>query len=323
MADVAANFQDFDPYNDLPEYFFCIYYGLRRSGKTTMLRSMLYEMRDRLEGQNVYLFSTTAEVTPEDYKYIPKKAKKHNLGELEHELGKIIHEQKAKMKKYHDGDSAEEPAPILIILDDCVSENTIRHCPSLNTLAVAGRHLHMSVVVLSQVVTGSGSVPPIVRTQADAIFVVAQPRSERERALIAEQYLTSDTGYNSKRRGLDVMGAVTDVQYRGLVILTTDSSARRFDDYLLTYGPVDDAQVDSDFRLGTDEQWDDGDKKPKRMFTPSSTSSNQPMSSKMNSLPDPFSLTPDLAKDTNDEYIWRLSEQLQPQTNNRRGRRIR
>ena len=306
------------PYDDLPEYFLCIYYGLRRSGKTTMLRTMLFEMQDRLEDHFVYLFSTTAEVTPEDYLYIPKKAKFNQLGELEHDLGKIVSEQKAKMKAFHDGESENEPDSILIILDDCVSESSIRNCPSLNTLAVAGRHLHISVIILSQVVAGSGSVPPIIRTQADLIFVVAHPRSERERSLIAEQYLTADGSMNARRRGMEVMAAVTDEQYRALVILTTDSSARKFEEYLLMYGPVDDALVDPDFKLGTEDQWKEEDpnstRREKRKFQPTARAKNP----EATHLPNPFSHAPDLARLGN-EYRWALSDNM-PKTMSKRRR---
>lgn len=313
MADVVANLEEFEPYDDLPEHFFIIMYGLRRSGKTTLNRTMLFNMKDRgrLENHKVYLFSKTAQVSPEDYRYIPKKAKYHMLNEIEHDLGKIIGEQKSciieyneAMEKDPDDESKEEPKPILVILDDCVSEETIRHSPSLNELAVAGRHIYISVIILSQVVTGSGSVPPTVRTQADAIVVVAQPRSEIERDLLAKQYLAPDKSYNNKTRGLEVLGAVTNIQYRALVILTTDSSARKFEDYLLTYGPVNDDLVPEDFRLGTEEQWEDEDepKSKKRKYEKATKPSKTPTH-----LPNPFTHAPNLPM-LGDTFLHGLSD---------------
>ena len=44
--------------------------------------------------------------------------------------------------------------PILIILDDCVNENSVRTSPYLRLLAIGGRHIMISCIILSQVVAG-------------------------------------------------------------------------------------------------------------------------------------------------------------------------
>ena len=317
MADVVARLDEFDPDLLLPEHFFCIFYGLRRSGKTVMLRFLLSEMENRLCEHKVYLFSSTAEVSPEQYDFVPSKAKFPNISELEFDLGEIVGKQKAAIKEFHE-EKGPEPEPILIILDDCVSENIVRHSPSLNALAVSGRHINMSVVILSQVVTGSGSVPPIIRTQADTIFVVANPRSEVERKLIAEQYLTAENTYGGKQKGLSVLGAATSTQYRALVITTTDSSARRYIEYLYTYGPVPEHV---ELKLGTEEQWAESQETPIQKRKVQKRKKEQPPSS---SLPNPFQLTPALPTDSSGEFLNGLSESLASNNrgaSNRRGRR--
>ena len=310
--DVVARLDEFEV-EVLPEHFFCIYYGVRRSGKTVMLRNMLSELSERLVDHRVYLFSSTAEVSPEQYNFLPEKAKFPNISEMEFDLGEIVGKQKAAIKLFHEG-KGDEPSPILVILDDCVSENIVRNCPSLNTLAVSGRHIYMSVVILSQLVAGSGSVPPIIRTQADTIFVCANPRSEVERKLIAEQYLTAEATYNGKQKGLAVLGAATSDQYRALVISTTDSSARRYIDYLTLYGPVPEHV---EVKIGTEEQWAESEGNPALNNKKKKTAtSNAPPPT---TLPNPFSWTPDLPN-TNGEYIHSLSENL-GSAPKRRGRR--
>mgnify|MGYP003323368619 CR=1 FL=1 len=67
MADVVARLDEFDPDIILPEHFFIIFYGVRRSGKTVMLRYMLSQLENRLQDHKVYLFSSTAEISPEQY----------------------------------------------------------------------------------------------------------------------------------------------------------------------------------------------------------------------------------------------------------------
>lgn len=302
--DVVARLSEFDPHEHLPQdAFFIIFYGLRRCGKTTMLRYLLYSLEPFLVDHELFLFSSTAEVSPEEYNFVPPRAKFHNISELENDLRRILGKQKLAIKDYHEG-KGEKPSPILMILDDVVSENIVRHSPSLNTLAVAGRHMNISVVLLSQVVTGSGSVPPIIRTQCDVIFVVANPRSEVERKLLIEQYLSPTNAYNIKSKAQDVLEAATSEQFRALVILTTDSSARNFEDYLLLYGPVP-PEIPENFRLGTDEQWD-------MSATPVVRKHTKPIDIKKTdskTVLNPFRHTPDLPKQGN-EYLRGTSDSL-------------
>lgn len=306
--DTVDRLYDLDPNDDLPDNFFIIMYGLRRCGKTTMLRYLLYELEHKLDSYEAYLFSGTAEVSPHDYDYIPKKAKFPNVKEMEMDLQRLISKQKKRMKENDD-------THILLIFDDVVSESVVRHSDSLNFLAVGGRHINISVVILSQVVTGSGSVPPIVRTQADAIFVVANPRSELERKLLVEQYLTPSKLNEGKSRAEIILDSATSVQYRGLVIMTTDSSARRLEDFLYLYGPVP-PEVDDDFRLGTQEQWEnesesENESDSKRKDMSQNKRKKRRILEKTKNLPDPFRNTPPLPN-IRGEYIRGLSTNLVP-----------
>ena len=112
----------------------------------------------------------------------------------------------------------------------------------------------ISCVILSQVVAGSASVPPAVRTQADTIIVVANPRSRVERELIAEQYLCAGNENNAKQIGLNLLSKVTEVEHRALVISTCAPNARAYPDYCFKvkspFPPVPEG-----WKMGTDEQW--------------------------------------------------------------------
>jgi len=302
--DTVDRLYDLDPNDDLPDNFFVIMYGLRRCGKTTMLRYLLYELEQKLEAHETFLFSGTAEVSPQDYSYIPKKAKFPNVKEMEMDLQRIISKQKKRMKEHDD-------TKVLLIFDDVVSESVVRHSDSLNFLAVGGRHINISVVILSQVVTGSGSVPPIVRTQADSIFVVANPRSELERKLLVEQYLTPSKLNEGKSRAEIILDSATAVQYRALVIMTTDSSARRLEDFLYLYGPVP-PEIDDDFRLGTSEQWEnESDDESSKSKKPEQRREKRRKLEPSKNLPDPFKNSPQLPKERG-TFINGLSKNLAP-----------
>lgn len=169
------------------------------------------------------------------------------------------------MMARRDNDLDETLFPhVLLVLDDVVSEETIRHSPRLNQLAVSGRHVFISVVILSQCVCGSGSVPPTIRNNSDYVMIVKNPRSSSERKLLREQYLTASNKKEAGAEGLRVLEAVTSVKFRILVINVSADGAQ-FRDYLFTYGPTPPApdNVSAGFRLGTEAQWD-ADKKSKR-----------------------------------------------------------
>lgn len=255
-TDSSATPVDWNPLESLPEHFLIIMYGLRRSGKTVMMKQLLYDIYERIQAHAVYLFSQTASVNKEQYEWLPGgefSISDISGANLEMKLRDIIQEQKERIagsddqmgdgskkggkggggkkgkrkrgkdddkgkdgggkkgksaearksqatqlkrdshknmrtQRNHDIDvdeliQAQRDAPkeldrckdVLIILDDCCNDQAVRSARSLGYLATCGRHIRISVVILSQVVAGSGSVPPVVRTQADTIICGKSP----------------------------------------------------------------------------------------------------------------------------------------------------
>jgi hypothetical protein len=146
----------------------------------------------------------------------------------------------------------------LIILDDVVSESSIRHSKNLNKLAISGRHIFITVIILSQAVAGSASVPPIIRRNSDYIMVVGYPRSINERKMIAEEYLTIGNERDAQEKTLRILKDVTQKQYRSFVIDVTNSTAVEYNQFLFQFGPVPPPprNVNKNFKLGTRQQWE-------------------------------------------------------------------
>jgi hypothetical protein len=350
MENIVNSLPEFDPIRDLPDHFLIIMYGMRRSGKTVMLKHMLESLHERLQFHEVYLFCGTADVNPDQYEFIPKSARFSDVENLEYHLRKLWdHQTEAKRKKREsdkaankksddrkklfDSDSDDEDSgkvlitqprevgsrsrraamkeildpeeyndkkgdyhPVLIIMDDCVSEDAVRRSPTLKKIAIGGRHIDISIIILSQCVCGSASVPPAVRTQSDVVITVAQPRSRVEREMIAEQYLTAENRQGSKADALEVLNKITSVQHRALVVSTIDSAARSHLDFAYKYGPVPFPPCSEEFKLGTQEQWDLVLKKKK--------TDNK-------NLPNPFKHGLDLPKDyRSGEYLNGISDDL-------------
>ena len=146
----------------------------------------------------------------------------------------------------------------LIILDDVVNENRIRYSTNLNKLAVSGRHIFISCIILSQSVTGSASVPPIIRRNSDYIMVVGYPRSIHERKMLAEEYLTISNEGDASTKSLRILKDVTQMPYRAFVISVINSTATEYNQFLFQYGPVPPPprNVTKSFKLGTPQQWE-------------------------------------------------------------------
>lgn len=156
---------------------------------------------------------------------------------------------------------------VVIFLDDVVSESSIRNAPSLNRLAISGRHLFITLIILSQCVCGSASVPPTIRNNADYVLVAKNPRSRNERKLLEEQYLTTSMDEGGKgKTGLKILQEVTSVKFRMLGIAVS-ADGMEFKDYLFQYGPTPE-EPSENFRMGTKEQWEkDNKRKREPRFT--------------------------------------------------------
>lgn len=301
MNDPVDLLPAFNPVTDLPEHFLVIMYGLRRSGKTVLMKYLLSQMEDRMKYSEIYVICGTLDVNPDQYDFIPKSAQFSDVENLDYRLKLIVDKQKQDMKNFRekkgklefkkkyenasDDEASEDECPtplkhasksrvaakreivdeeqykdcdvkpVLLILDDVVSEQTVRNSSYLRLLAIGGRHIMISCIILSQVVAGSASVPPSVRTQVDTIIVVANPRSRVERELIAEQYLCAGNESGAKSIGLNLLSKVTEVEHRALVISTCAPNARAYPDYCFKVGPCPYPPTPDGWKMGTDEQW--------------------------------------------------------------------
>ncbi len=218
-----------NPLEHLPEdHFLAVIYGVRRSGKTTMLRQFVYDMYPKMSEWKVFVFCSTAQFNTTSYDWIPKKAiysdtsdinkimeellssQREKLEKLSKE-GKLEKETKAKgggaggkdkakqqggkrsnpnhahekekkqklteaakyaMQSAGEQSGEENDVPdILVIMDDVMSEDSIRHARAMGTVAMNGRQYRISCIILSQMVAGSGSIPPRVRTQVRSLVL--------------------------------------------------------------------------------------------------------------------------------------------------------
>lgn len=144
---------------------------------------------------------------------------------------------------------------VLIALDDVVNEQTVRTSPRLGQLAIAGRHLNCFLIILSQGISGSQSVPPIVRSQVDFIVLLAQPKSVSENKVLGENYLCLQGNKKNCEKGHALIGQICAMEHRATVVHVSHVHARAFSEFVHTYGPCPMPPCPESFRLGQREQW--------------------------------------------------------------------
>lgn len=159
----------------------CVLFGTRRTGKSWMMRYLLWQYR--------YLYRAVIIITntkQNDFwgQYVPFRFIHTPYDPFV--IGRILEQQKALLafNKLNAGNPGAIINPyIAIILDDVVSGN-MHHDPMLNALFYEGRHSCISIFIATQY---PKALPPGVRGNADLVVVFPQD-SLVEQDIIREQY---------------------------------------------------------------------------------------------------------------------------------------
>ena len=248
----AADIEEWDP-TTLPEDgFSCVFFGARRTGKTFLIEEIIYKLHTE-GGRNwdaVFLFSDTALVNRQQYKWVPPIFKFEGVDE--ETISAIFKRQEDMNLKDSEGGPGKENH-VLIIADDVISDPRIRHSPVINKMYTAGRHYRLDVVILSQSIGGASGLPPVVRMNADAV-VIFRPRSTRDRELIAEWFLgIVDSDFSGTKLGRAFMKIVTQADFTAMVVDLAKQNVSNLTDYVFTYKAAEEGVPA--FRLGGDKQW--------------------------------------------------------------------
>ena len=169
-----------DPDQQLPEHFFLICEGARRSGKSIFLKWMLYNYKDYFD------LAIVCSETPMNGFWQPLVSNQYVHQSWDPFLiTKLLESQTAEREKaYHRPDY--KPKKVLIILDDIIGDRAhIHEDPVLNRLAVQGRHYFVSVVLTTQEPHAIGTS---LRNNCDAV-VIFQQKSKRAKESVLNDFL--------------------------------------------------------------------------------------------------------------------------------------
>lgn len=188
--------------------------GLSNSGKTTLLRSIMY----KLMGKGIYrtyIFSATADIYRNtDYDFCEgRNVRKINMEKIRQlkEAQEVIVKKEAKDKRI-------EAKWIAIILDDFIGDDECnlmsKMSKIISQLAVSGRHYKICTIVLSQHLN---KLPPVIRQQSNYIFVT-KVRMET----IMKGIYPMQTQYTNKEKLWYDYSQHTKTRYASVMLQTED-----------------------------------------------------------------------------------------------------
>lgn len=241
MSDaIDINLKRFDM-RRIPQDAVCVFIGRRRTGKSTLLKDLLYHHQDMPLGT---VISGTEESNSFYSKMIPPLFIHGEYSPLI--LANFVKRQKLVMAKIQQDlanniKSRIDPRSFMI-LDDCMYDDSWTHDKNIRYLFMNGRWLKVFLLITMQYPLG---IQPALRTNVDFVFILREPYlSNRKR--IFDNY---GSAFPSFEFFCQIMDQCTQ-NYECLVIDNTSQSSK-LEDCIFYYK----ADMHGDFRIGAPEFW--------------------------------------------------------------------
>ena len=234
----------------IPQDAVCVFIGRRRTGKSTLVKDLLFNHQDMPLGT---VISGTEESNSFYSKMIPPLFIHGEYNSLilanfvkrqKMIMAKIMAEQAAGQMK-----SRYDPRAMLI-LDDCMYDDSWTHDKNIRYLFMNGRWLKVFFLITMQYPLG---IQPALRTNVDFVFILREPyMSNRKR--IFDNY---GSAFPSFEFFCQIMDQCTQ-NYECIVVDNT-SQSNKLEDIVFWYK----ADIHGDFRIGAPESWAHSDSKRK------------------------------------------------------------
>jgi len=224
-----------------PEDAVCIFIGRRRTGKSTLVRDLLFHHKTLPLGTVI----SGTEESNDFYKKIVPPLFIHGAYSPVI-IQNYVNRQKLIMQKImkeqaERGQSRIDPRSFLI-LDDCLYDDTWIRDLNIRYLFLNGRWVKVFFLITMQYPLG---VPPILRTNVDYVFILREPYMSNRRRIF-ENY---GSAFPSFEFFCQVMDQCTQ-NYECLVI-SNNTQSNKIEDIIFWYK----AELHGDFRIGAPEFW--------------------------------------------------------------------
>jgi hypothetical protein len=243
MATTAAltvSLRKFDM-KKIPQDAVCVFIGRRRTGKSTLVRDLLFHHQNMPLGT---VISGTEESNSFYSKMIPPLFIHGEYSPII--LANFVKRQKIMMARIQRELQAGQQSRIdprsLMILDDCMYDDSWTHDKNIRYLFMNGRWLKVFFIITMQYPLG---IQPALRTNVDFVFILREPyMSNRKR--IYDNYCSV---FPSFEFFCQIMDQCTQ-NYECLVVDNTSQSSK-LEDCVFYYK----AEIHPDFRIGAPEFW--------------------------------------------------------------------
>ena len=162
--------------------------GKRRTGKTWVFRNLMYMMKDKFQAGLV--ISQTDELNKFWRDYVPKK---FIFNKYDPEIIQaVFRRQKKILNDVNKTDEEKEAeAPFFILLDDVISDQSLRFDESLCELFVCGRHYKLFILITTQY---AKAITPTLRGNTDYCFMMKTIQQRQLEALWEDfgSFMTKD-----------------------------------------------------------------------------------------------------------------------------------
>ncbi len=214
-------FSDLPPF---PVFFLC---SKRMTGKSCMIKDIIYNTRDRYD--DIFLFSRTASYNSIDpYPFIRDKT--HRFKDYDEQFVKeLIDSQKKDLAAFNNKE-IDKVKHICLIFDDVLMNKDVKkHNSSLEELAVNGRHFYFTIFITAQIF--SYGMIPSIRKNTD-VFISFTIADYSTRKCVSEYYLSTI----NVKTGLQLLHDITtEKSYQALVAKTYINEVKEHSDFVFKY----------------------------------------------------------------------------------------
>lgn len=202
-----------------------IFIGKRNTGKSFLVRDILYYLRDVPIGT---VISPTEQANPYYGKLVPSlfihDEYTPELVEKVLKRQKIVTKQIAKDNMMY-GKSSIDPRAFLI-LDDCLYDGCWKRDKNIRFMFMNGRHVKLNLLITMQYILG---VPPDLRTNVDYVFILRETNYGNRRKI----YDNYAGVFPTFEIFCDVLNQLTDGY--GCLVIDNTSKSNKLEDNVFWY----------------------------------------------------------------------------------------